>query len=51
MLFRSGAKLCALCRDDYARSQALAAGTEFLELAALPQFQEQYLSAEASPAI
>lgn len=42
-----GAKLCALCRDDYIRSQVLAAGTEFLELAALPQFQDRYLSALA----
>ena len=34
-----GAKLCALSREEFAYSQQLAAGTEFLELASLPQFQ------------
>ena len=40
-----GAKLCALSRGAYAYSQALAAGTEFLELASLPQFQDRYIDA------
>ena len=40
-----GAKLCALSREAYAYSQALAKGTEFLELASLPQFQDRYVDA------
>jgi len=40
-----GAKLCALSREAYAYSQALAKGTEFLELASLPQFQDCYVDA------
>ena len=40
-----GAKLCALSRAEYAYSQALAKGTEFLELASLPQFQDQFVDA------
>ena len=40
-----GAKLCALSRDAYTYSQRLAEGTEFLELASLPQFQDCYVDA------
>lgn len=40
-----GAKRCALSKAEFACSQRLADGTEFLELAALPQFQEQYIAA------
>ncbi len=40
-----GAKLCALSRAEYAYSQELAKGTEFLELASLPQFQDQFVDA------
>ena len=40
-----GAKLCALSREAYAYSQALAGGTAFLELASLPQFQGRYVDA------
>lgn len=40
-----GAKLCALSREEFAYSQQLAAGTEFLELASLPQFQSCYVDA------
>ena len=40
-----GAKLCALSREEYAYSQTLAAKTEFLELASLPQFQDCYVDA------
>jgi uncharacterized 2Fe-2S/4Fe-4S cluster protein (DUF4445 family) len=38
-----GAKLCALSREEFAYSQCLAAETEFLELASLPQFQDCYI--------
>ena len=40
-----GAKLCALSRREFAYSQALAKGTEFLELASLPGFQDCYVDA------
>lgn len=40
-----GAKLCALRRDLFARSQKLAETTEFLELASLPQFQDCFVDA------
>lgn len=40
-----GARLCALSRDEFTYSQALASGTEFLELATLPQFQDCYVDA------
>ena len=40
-----GAKLCALSRAEYDYSKQLAANTEFLELASLPQFQDRYVDA------
>ena len=40
-----GAKLCALSREEFAYSQRLAAATEFLELAALPAFQDRFIGA------
>ena len=40
-----GAKLCALSRAEFAYSSVLAAQTEFLELASLPQFQDRYVDA------
>jgi len=40
-----GAKLCALNREEYLYSQRLAADTEFLELASLPNFQDCYVDA------
>lgn len=40
-----GAKLCALSRAEFAYSQRLAAETEFLELASLPDFQNCYIGA------
>lgn len=40
-----GSKLCALSRNEYEYSQNLARGTEFLELASLPQFQDCYVDA------
>lgn len=40
-----GAKLCALSRAEFRRSQQLADETEFLELASLPQFQDSYVDA------
>ena len=40
-----GSKLCALSRKEYTYSQTLAADTEFLELASLPQFQDCYVDA------
>ena len=40
-----GAKLCALSRKEFEYSQALARGTDFLELASLPQFQDCYVDA------
>ena len=40
-----GARLCALSREEFARSRRLAEQTEFLELASLPQFQQRYLQA------
>lgn len=40
-----GAKLCALSRTEFVYSQKLAKGTEFLELASLPNFQDCYVDA------
>ena len=40
-----GAKLCALCEQEYAYSQNLAANTEFLELASMSDFQDCYVDA------
>lgn len=40
-----GAKLCALSRKEFAYSQVLAQTTQFLELASMPQFQDQYIDA------
>lgn len=40
-----GAKLCALSKNEFTRSQKLAQNAEFLELAMLPQFQKRYVSA------
>lgn len=40
-----GSKLCAMSRNEYEYSQKLARGTEFLELASLPQFQDCYVDA------
>lgn len=39
----AGAKLCALCEEEFAYATRLASETEFLELAALPEFQDQYV--------
>ncbi len=41
----AGARLCALSKQQYQRSKTLAAGTEFLELAGLSQFQDRYVDA------
>lgn len=41
----AGAKLCAVSAQEFEYSKALAKGTEFLELASLPQFQDQYVDA------
>ena len=40
-----GAKLCALSGEEFEYSKRLASGTEFLELASLPQFQDCYVDA------
>lgn len=40
-----GAKLCALSRAEFEYSKCLAASTEFLELASLPEFQDCYVDA------
>ena len=40
-----GARLCALSRTEFDYSKKLAANTEFLELASLPQFQDRYVDA------
>ena len=40
-----GAKLCALSREEFEYSKQLAANTEFLELASLPEFQDCYVDA------
>lgn len=39
----AGAKLCALSAQEFAYGTKLARETEFLELAALPEFQDQYV--------
>ena len=41
----AGAKLCALSAREFAYSQTLAAGTEFLELASMPGFQDCFVDA------
>lgn len=38
-----GAKLSAISEDEFTYSQSLAAGTEFLELASCPEFQDCYV--------
>jgi len=38
-----GAKSCALSAAEFARGKALAAETEFLELASMPEFQDCYV--------
>ena len=40
-----GAKLCAVSEGEFEYSKRLASGTEFLELASLPQFQDCYVDA------
>ena len=40
-----GAKLCALSQREFHYSKELAAGTEFLELASCPDFQDYYVDA------
>lgn len=40
-----GAKLCALSRREFEYSKKLAAGTNFLELASMPEFQDCYVDA------
>ena len=41
----AGAKRCALSAREFAYSQTLAAGTEFLELASMPGFQDCFVDA------
>lgn len=41
----AGARACALDRDAFKRSRSLAAGTEFLELASRPDFQDRFVDA------
>lgn len=38
-----GAKLCSLSKAEFAYAAKLAEETEFLELAALPEFQDCYV--------
>lgn len=40
-----GAQRCALSRTEFERSKRLAAGTEFLELASKPDFQDRFVDA------
>ena len=40
-----GAKLCAVSRAEFDYSRELAASTEFLELASLPEFQDRFIDA------
>ena len=40
-----GAKLCAVNRAEFERAKNLAAGTDFLELASLPDFQDRFVDA------
>lgn len=40
-----GAKLCAISREHFEYSKTLAAGTEFLELASRPEFQDCFVDA------
>ena len=39
----AGARLCAMSEKEYAYSTALAQGTEFLELASMPEFNDCYV--------
>ena len=39
----AGARLCAMCREEYAYSARLARETEFLELASMPEFNDCYV--------
>lgn len=39
----AGAKLCALNREEFAYSKALAGTTDFLELASMRQFQDRFI--------
>ncbi len=39
----AGSRLCALSREEFAYSQSLAEGTEFLELASMPEFNDCYV--------
>lgn len=39
----AGAQRCALRRSEFEHSGALAAGTEFIELASMPEFQDCYV--------
>ena len=39
----TGARLCVLNQKEFARAKALAAGTEFLELASLEEFQDTFV--------
>lgn len=40
-----GAKLCSVSREEYEYSKRIAAETEFLELASMPEFQDRYVDA------
>ena len=40
-----GAQRCALSKAEFERSKRLAAGTEFLELASKPDFQDRFVDA------
>lgn len=44
-----GAKRCCVSAAEYTYSQTLAANTEFLELASLPEFQDRYVDALEFP--
>ena len=39
----AGARLCAVSNDEYAYSKELAEGTQFLELASMPEFNDCYV--------
>lgn len=41
----AGAKMCAISREEYERAKQLAAETDFLELASLPDFQDRFVDA------
>jgi uncharacterized 2Fe-2S/4Fe-4S cluster protein (DUF4445 family) len=40
-----GSRLCALSRAEFEYAKKLASGTEFLELASMPDFQDLYVDA------